>query len=62
VCVSEEFAKLEAGVLQAGVPRPIVDWLRALAAHVSGLHGGAKVGAIGMCLTGAFAIPLILER
>jgi dienelactone hydrolase len=58
LCVSQEFAKLE-----AGVSGPVVDWLRALANDVSATrHNGANVGAIGMCLTGAFAIPLILER
>jgi len=56
LCVSREFANLA-----AGVSAPIVHWLRALAVHVSGLHGGVRVGAIGMCLTGAFVIPLILE-
>jgi dienelactone hydrolase len=56
LCVSREFANL-----QAEVSGPIVDWLRALAAKVSENHGNAKVGAIGMCLTGAFVIPLVLE-
>lgn len=57
LCVSREFANL-----QANVSGPIVDWLRALANEVSGRHQNANVGAIGMCLTGAFAIPLMLER
>jgi dienelactone hydrolase len=57
LCVSKEFANLA-----AGVSAPIVDWLRELAAELSTRHGGARVGAIGMCVTGAFAIPLILER
>lgn len=57
LCVSEEFARL-----QAGVSAPVVDWLRQLAVEVSRRHGGASVGAIGMCLTGAFVIPLVLER
>jgi dienelactone hydrolase len=56
LCVSREFAKLE-----AGVSAPVVDWLRALATDLSGRHGHSSVGAIGMCLTGAFVIPLILE-
>jgi dienelactone hydrolase len=56
LCVSREFSNL-----RAGVSGPIVDWLRALAADLSRRHQGARVGAIGMCLTGAFAIPLILE-
>lgn len=56
LCISREFANL-----QAGVSAPIVNWLRALATDLSGRHNHAKVGAIGMCLTGAFVIPLILE-
>jgi dienelactone hydrolase len=57
LCVSREFAKLE-----ANVSGPIVDWLRALANEISGRHQQANVGAIGMCLTGAFAVPMMLER
>jgi len=56
LCVSREFAKLH-----AGVSAPIVDWLRALATDISGRHQQGNVGAIGMCLTGAFVVPLILE-
>ncbi len=56
LCISREFANLA-----AGVSAPIVNWLRALATDLSARHGKAPVGAIGMCLTGAFVIPLILE-
>ena len=56
LCVSREFANL-----QAGVSAPVVDWLRAFAAELGVRHEHSKVGAIGMCLTGAFVIPLILE-
>ncbi|HEY6926415.1 MAG TPA: dienelactone hydrolase family protein, partial [Steroidobacteraceae bacterium] len=56
LCISREF-----GFLRAGVSSPVTTWLRALAAHISDQSGGAKVGAIGMCLTGAFAIPLIID-
>ena len=57
LCISREFA-----CLRAGTNAPIASWLRALAAHVSKQRGdGRRIGAIGMCLTGAFAIPLILE-
>ena len=48
--------------MQVGVSAPIVDWLRALASDLSARHEHANVGAIGMCLTGAFVIPLVLER
>jgi dienelactone hydrolase len=56
LCISREFANLA-----AGVSAPIVDWLRGLATDLSARHGHGPVGAIGMCLTGAFVIPLILE-
>ncbi|MEJ1963283.1 MAG: hypothetical protein WDO56_17690 [Gammaproteobacteria bacterium] len=44
-----------------GVAAPIASWLRALAAHVSEHNGGGRIGALGMCLTGAFAIPLVID-
>jgi dienelactone hydrolase len=56
LCISREFA-----YLRAGVSSPVTTWLRALTAHISEQSGGAQVGAIGMCLTGAFAIPLIID-
>lgn len=56
LCVSQEFARL-----QAGVSAPITDWLRALARHLAPEDTGVRVGAIGMCLTGAFVIPMIIE-
>jgi dienelactone hydrolase len=56
LCISREFANL-----RAGISAPVTTWLRALAAHISEQNGGGRVGAIGMCLTGAFAIPLIID-
>lgn len=56
LCISREFSKL-----QAGVSAPITDWLRALSVHVSKKNGDCNVGVIGMCLTGAFVIPLIID-
>jgi dienelactone hydrolase len=56
LCISREFANL-----RAGISAPVTIWLRALAAHISQHNGGGRVGAIGMCLTGAFAIPLIID-
>ncbi len=56
LCVSREFAHL-----RAGVSSPITAWLRALTAHISKHAGATRIGAIGMCLTGAFAIPLIID-
>lgn len=56
LCVSQEFA-----CLKAGVSAPITDWLRALARHLAPEESGVRVGVIGMCLTGAFVIPMIIE-
>lgn len=55
-CVSREFA-----VLAAHRSSPITDWLRALARQVHAECGGPGVGAIGMCLTGNFALALMME-
>jgi dienelactone hydrolase len=56
LCISAEFARLE-----AGIHAPITDWLRALAADIAERADGARIGAIGMCLTGAFVIPLLID-
>ncbi len=55
-CVSREFR-----AFAANASSPIIDWLRALAAHAHPLCGGRGVGAIGMCFTGNFALSLMLE-
>ena len=55
VCVSREFRVL------ADRTSPIVTWLRALAAEAHAECGGPGVGAIGMCLTGGFALAMAVE-
>lgn len=55
-CISREFRAFAAN--ESG---PIVDWLKALAAHAYPLSGGKGVGAIGMCFTGNFALSMMLE-
>src|SRR4051794_33488851 len=45
LCVSREFANL-----REGVSAPVATWMRALAAQLSKRNGGARIGAIGMCL------------
>jgi dienelactone hydrolase len=55
-CISREFR-----AFAADQSSPIVDWLRALAAHAHPLCGGRGVGAIGMCFTGNFALSMMLE-
>lgn len=56
-CISREFS-----AFAANKSSPIVDWLRALAAHAHAECGGKGVGAIGMCFTGNFALSLMLEE
>jgi dienelactone hydrolase len=55
-CISREFS-----VLASNRSSPIVDWLRALARHAHAECGGRGVGAIGMCLTGNFALAMMLD-
>jgi len=55
-CISREFH-----ALASHSTSPIVDWLRALAAHALPICGGNGVGAIGMCFTGNFALSMMLE-
>jgi dienelactone hydrolase len=55
-CISRQFR-----AFAANASSPIVDWLRALAAHAFPLCGGRGVGAIGMCFTGNFALSMMLE-
>jgi len=55
VCVTREFAIL------ADRTSPIATWLRALAATAYSDCGGPGVGAIGMCLTGGFALAMAVE-
>jgi dienelactone hydrolase len=55
-CISREFH-----VLARGESSPITEWLRALCRHAHEACGGPGVGAIGMCLTGNFALSLMLD-
>lgn len=56
VCVSNEFTELKAGVTS-----PVADWLRSLARSLHSELGGPGVGAIGMCLTGGFALAMMVD-
>jgi dienelactone hydrolase len=56
VCVSSEFTKLKAGVAS-----PVTDWLRSLARSLHAELGGPGVGALGMCLTGGFALAMMVD-
>lgn len=53
-CVAREFA-----IWAAHKTSPIVDWLRALAGMAHRECGGPGVGALGMCLTGNFALAMM---
>jgi dienelactone hydrolase len=56
-CISREFR-----VLAARESSPITDWLRALCRDLHASTGGKGVGAIGMCLTGNFALALMVDE
>jgi hypothetical protein len=55
LCIS-----LELTLLAANKASPVTEWLRALARLAHQECGGRGVGAIGMCLTGGFADPVVL--
>jgi dienelactone hydrolase len=56
VCVSKEFT-----VMARGKSSPVVAWLRALAVKEHERCGGPGVGAVGMCMTGGFALAMTVE-
>ena len=56
VCISREFR-----LLAANESSPVLDWLRALARQAHAECGGRGVGAVGMCLTGNFALGMMLD-
>lgn len=55
-CVSREFA-----TWATNQTSPITTWLRALARDVHAACGGPGVGAVGMCLTGGFALAMMVD-
>ena len=56
VCVSREFT-----LLALRKTSPVVSWLRALAQAEHDRCGGPGVGAVGMCLTGGFALGMMVD-
>jgi dienelactone hydrolase len=56
-CISREFS-----VLARHEASPITEWLRALCRQAHRECGGPGVGAIGMCLTGNFALALMVDE
>lgn len=56
LCISREFTLLARQQSSA-----IADWLRALCRAIHQTCGGPGVGALGMCLTGGFALALMID-
>lgn len=56
-CVMHEFT-----VLATSKNSPVTSWLRCLARHAHTECGGPGVGAIGMCITGGFALAMMVEE
>ena len=55
-CISREFA-----TLALNKTSPIIDWLRELARAEHARCGGPGVGAVGMCMTGGFALGMMVD-
>jgi len=55
VCIAREFSIL------ADRTSPVASWLRGLAIKAHTECGGPGVGAVGMCLTGGFALAMAVE-
>ena len=55
-CIGREFV-----CLSRGRSSPITDWVRELCQQAHQECGGPGVGAIGMCLTGNFALALMVD-
>jgi len=56
-CISREYR-----VLARNQSSPVTDWLRALCRRAHAECGGPGVGALGMCLTGNFALALMVDE
>ena len=55
-CISREFV-----VLATNRTSPVIEYLRELAVHEHQRCGGPGVGAVGMCLTGGFALAMSVD-
>jgi dienelactone hydrolase len=55
-CISKEFS-----TWALNRTSPVIEWLRALARDLNEQTGGKGVGAVGMCLTGGFALAMAVD-
>lgn len=56
-CIAREFT-----TWATGATSPITIWLRALAREAHAACGGPGVGVVGMCLTGGFALGMMVDK
>lgn len=56
LCINWEF-----NLFAKGQTSPMADWMRDLCRTIHAKRGDKGLGAIGMCMTGNFAIPLAIE-
>ncbi|NUR98747.1 MAG: dienelactone hydrolase [Kribbellaceae bacterium] len=56
ICVSREFT-----MFAMGRTTPVAGWLQSLARELHQELGGPGVGAVGMCLTGGFALAMLAD-
>ncbi len=56
-CISSEFV-----LFATGRTSPVTAWLRVLARQEHERCGGPGVGAVGMCLTGGFALAMMVDE
>jgi dienelactone hydrolase len=57
ICLNREFS-----LFAKNKSSPITDWLSALCREVHGRCGGRGIGAIGLCLSGGFALSLMVDK
>jgi dienelactone hydrolase len=56
LCVTREFT-----MVATGRTAPLAGWLRSLARDLHARAGGPGVGALGMCVTGGFALAMMVD-
>lgn len=56
LCIGKEFH-----TLACNHASPITDWLKALSRHVHEELGGKGIGVIGLCVTGNFALTMMVD-